>query len=177
VTETGVQNAPKRECERRINESAELVVTDKLLGPVKGDCGCGCGIFGTVRKNGCVRGCGCAKCRGKRNRTKGLAKQRAARKALGVAPSHKFGDANEENWNDVLFQNEVKAGKQCGPAVTAWQRIELQAMSNQIAIGSRKKPVRAVLMPDGWGADGLVIVRLSTWQEIVRPALENTYDN
>ena len=150
----------------------------EILGPTKGDCACGkCGLFGTLRKNpeGHVRGCTCPKCMGQRNRRKGLKKQRDARKALGVAPSHKFGDANEENWQDHLFANEVKAGAQIKPAVTAWQRIELQVQSNQIAVGSLKKPCRAVLMPDGWGKEGLVMVRLSTWQELIRPALDEYY--
>jgi len=143
----------------------------------KADCACGCGLFGTVRKNpaGHIRGCTCPKCRGQRNRRKGLTKQRQARKALGVAPSHKFGDANEENWGDAIFANEVKAGAQIKPAVTAWSRIEAQVLSNQTAIGSIKKPCRAILMPDDWGKEGLVMVRLSTWSELIRPALEEYY--
>lgn len=145
------------------------------VGPVKGDCGCGCGMFGTISGERHVRGCACAKCRGGRNRRKGLIKQREARKALGVAPSHKFGDANEENWNDPIFANEVKAGAQIKAAVTAWTRIEHQVLSNQTAVGSIRKPTRAVLMPDGWGKEGLVMVRLSTWTELVRPALEDYY--
>jgi hypothetical protein len=149
----------------------------ELLGPTKGDCACGCGLFGTLRKRpeGHIRGCNCAKCRGKRNRQKGLTKQREARKALGVAPSHKFGDANEENWQDPLFANEVKSGAQIKAAVTAWTRIEAQVMSNQTAIGSQRKPCRAVLMPDGWGKEGLVMVRLSTWAELIAPAMQVVY--
>lgn len=143
----------------------------------KRDCACGCGLFGTPRKRpeGHIRGCDCPRCRGKRNRQKGLKKQREARKALGVAPSHKFGDANEENWSDAIFQNEVKSGAQIKPAVTAWVRIEAQVQSNQTAVGSLRKPCRAVLMPDGW-SDGLVMVRLSTWRDVVRPALDAYYE-
>lgn len=146
-----------------------------VTGPEKGECPCGCGLFGTVTNSRHVRGCSCPQCRGRRNRRKGLSKQRKARVALGVAPSHKFGDANEERWNDPLFANEVKAGKQIGPAVTAWLRIEAQVQSNQMAVGANRKPCRAVLMPDEWGAEGLVMVRLSTWTELVRPALEDYY--
>lgn len=125
---------------------------------------------------GCTRKVPCRPCLGARNRRKGLRKQREARKALGVAPSHKFGDANEENWSDAMFANEVKSGKQIGPAVTAWARIENQVLDNQADHGSMRKPVRAVLMPDGWPAgEGLVVVRLSTWRELVRPALEGHY--
>lgn len=149
----------------------------------KGDCGgtrerCtldACPLFGTIGRNGRVRGCGDPTARGKRNREKGLAKQRQARKRLGVAPSHKFGDANEERWGDALFANEVKAGVQIQPAVNAWLRIERQVISNEPDHGGQHKPTRAVLMPDGWGRDGLVMVRLSTWEELVAPALDAAY--
>jgi len=143
----------------------------------KADCACGCGLYGTPRKKplGHIRDCACAQCRGKRNRVKGLKKQRDARKRLGVAPSNKFGDSNEENWQDVMFANECKAGKQIQAAVNAWLRIEAQVLSNDTAVGSRHKPCRAILMPDGWGKDGLVMVRLSTWEDLVRPALEGFY--
>lgn len=124
----------------------------------------------------CTRAKPCRPCLGARNRRKGLRRQREARKALGVAPSHKFGDANEENWGDALWANEVKAGKQIGPAVNAWSRIEQQVLSNEADHGSQRKPVRAVLMPDGWpSGEGLVVVRLSAWRELVRPALEAMY--
>lgn len=145
----------------------------------KADCVCGCGLFGTLlkRPEGHVRGCACPRCRGKRNRAKGLSKQREARKRLGVAPSHKFGDANEERWNDQLFANEVKSGAQIKAAVTAWLKIEMQVQSNEAQFGSRRKPCRAVLMPDDWGKEGLVMVRLSTWEELVRPAMEAFYES
>jgi hypothetical protein len=143
--------------------------------PRKGECPCGCDLFGNITNGKHVRGCVCNRCRGARNRRKGLSKQRTARKALGVAPSNKFGDANEENWKDPIFSNEVKAGKQIQPAVTAWLRIEAQVISNQSDYGSLRKPTRAVLMPDGW-SDGLVMVRLSTWSELVAPALQAFYE-
>ena len=142
--------------------------------PRKGDCPCGCGLFGNITNQRHVRGCVCNRCMGARNRRKGLAKQRTARKQLGVQASNKFGDANEENWKGSLFANEVKAGKQIQPAVTAWLRIEAQVMSNQSDFGSLRKPTRAVLMPDGW-SDGLVMVRLSVWAELIAPALEAFY--
>lgn len=141
----------------------------------KGECPCGCDLFGNITNGRHVRGCACKRCMGARNRRKGLNKQRTARKALGVKPSNKFGDANEENWQDSLFANEVKAGKQIQPAVTAWLKIEAQVLSNQSDFGSLRKPTRAVLMPDGW-SDGLVMVKLSVWAELVAPALEAYYD-
>ena len=145
-----------------------------LSGPKKAECGCGCGRYGKPNQWGCVAGCTCKRCTGRRNRRKGLQKQRVARKALGVEPQ-KFGDANEENWADSLFRNEVKAGAQIRPAVTAWLKIETQVDSNRPDFGDDGRPCRAVLMPDGW-SDGLVMVRLSTWRELIRPALEEKYE-
>lgn len=144
-----------------------------LPGPEKADCGCGCGRYGKPNKWGCVRGCDCRRCLGRRNRRKGLAKQRTARKALGVG-SQKFGDANEENWSDDLFRNEVKAGKQVAPATNAWLKIERQVDSNRPDFGDDGRPCRATLMPDGW-SDGLVMVRLSTWERLIRPAMDSHY--
>lgn len=136
------------------------------------------GTLGRPSRDGSrrVKGCADPTARGKRSRTKGLNKQRVARKRLGVAPSHKFGDGNEEHWQDVLFANEVKAGKQIGAAVTAWLRIEAQVRSNEADYGSRRKPTRAILMPDDWGSEGLVMIRLSTWEELVRPAMHEYYE-
>jgi hypothetical protein len=144
---------------------------------VKGECGCGCGRFGTLRKRpeGHVRGCTCPRCTGQRNRRSGLDKQRRARTHLGVAPSHRFGDANEERWNDPLFANEVKSGAQCGPVANAWRRAEAQVIANRPDHGGAHKPTRVTWMPDGWGDRGLVTVTLATWDELVRPALEALY--
>ncbi len=147
----------------------------------KADCGCGCGLFGTLKapnRGGvqCVRGCSsCPSCRGKNNRRKGLRKQTEARKALGVAPT-KFGDSNEERWVDAHFANEVKAGKQVGPVVNWWRRVEAQVLANEADHGDRRRPVRAVAMPEGWPkGEGLVVVRLSTWREQIGPALDEFY--
>jgi len=140
-----------------------------------------CPKFGTLGRpardgNRRVKGCSDPTARGKRSRTKGLSKQRVARKRLGVAPSNKFGDANEENWQDHLFANEVKSGKQVSTVVTAWLRIDAQVRSNESDYGSRRKPTRAILMPDDWGKEGLVIIKLSTWQELVTPAMHEYYE-
>lgn len=143
----------------------------------KGECPCpdlSCTLYGTIRPGKHIRGCKCRSCLGRRNRRSGLKKQREARKALGVAPSHKFGDANEENWHDPLWANEVKSGKQCGPVQNAWLRAEKQILSNRADHGDRRKQARVVWMPEGW-SDGLVCVRLSSWNELVRPALEEFY--
>lgn len=123
---------------------------------------------------GHVRGCPCARCRGKRNRRSGLAKQNVARKRLGI-PGQKFGDANEERWSDNVFANECKSGKQVGPLANWWRKTEGQILANRAEHGDLRKPARCIAMPEGWGDDGLVAVRLSTWDEIVEPALTEFY--
>lgn len=77
---------------------------------MKGDCGCGCGLFGTIRKNGHVRACNCKRCMGARNRRGGLRKQRAAAKALGV-PRSRMNPGNEEFFGGAL-RCEIKSGRQ-----------------------------------------------------------------
>lgn len=157
-------------------------MTDFVVSNLKPDpesCVCGCGLVGVLRtrtwKDGsrCVRGCKCARCRGANNRKKGLAKQNVARKALGV-PASKFGDSNEERWADSYFANETKAGAQVGPVANFWLRVEKQVRANEATFGDDRRPVRAVAMPDGW-SDGLVVVRLSTWRDLIGPALDEFY--
>ena len=122
-----------------------------------------------------MRGCTskCPKCRGRRNRRSGLAKQNVARKALGV-PGSKFGDANEERWQDNMFANEVKSGAQVGPVATFWARTEKQVQQNESDFGSPRLPARVVAMPQGWKG-GIVMVRTETWAELIAPALEEFY--
>jgi hypothetical protein len=31
-------------------------------------------------------------------------------------------------------------------------------------------------MPDDWGKEGLVMIKLSVWEELVRPAMTEYYD-
>lgn len=140
--------------------------------------GCGiesCTAVGQPTKNGHVRGCTtkCAKCRGRRNRKGGLRKQNEARKALGI-PVGKFGASNEETWSDNVWSNECKSGAQVGPVATFFRKVEKQVRANESDYGDRRRPVRAIAMPEG-ESDGLVVVRLSAWNELVRPALDEFY--
>ena len=126
----------------------------------KQDCACGCGLFGTPlkRPEGHIRGCACAKCRGKRNRAKGDAKARKARKALGIAGVN---SRHEEVWGGAL-RVEVKAGAQIKPVVTAFLRCEIQSEQHR-PIGDTR-PFAMVAMPDGW-SDGLIVMRLSQFAQ------------
>jgi hypothetical protein len=129
-----------------------------LVGGVKADCVCGCGLFGTPRKRplGHIRGCECAKCRGKRNRSKGDSKARVARKQLGIGGVN---SRHEELWGgDVRV--EIKAGAQIKPVLTAFLRCEMQSEAAR-PVGDHR-PFMLVAMPDGM-KDGLVVMWLSDY--------------
>lgn len=139
------------------------------MNQLKPECPCGCGHFGNITKSGHSHGCKCRSCVGRRSRTGGLAKQRKAKKLLGV-PSNRFHgqDGNEENWRGA-FRVEVKAGKQVGHA--AWFfRAEAQSDANK-AIGD-PRPFIFVAMPEGMGSEGFVTMRLSTWRDVIVPLME-----
>jgi hypothetical protein len=129
-----------------------------LVGGVKADCVCGCGLFGTPRKRpaGHIRGCECAKCLGKRNRSKGDSKARVARKQLGIGGVN---SRHEELWGgDVRV--EIKAGAQIKPVLTAFLRCEMQSEAAR-PVGDHR-PFMLVAMPDGM-KDGLVVMWLSDY--------------
>jgi hypothetical protein len=133
-----------------------------------------CPVFGTPLKKTFkdgkqrIKGCKDAAARGSTSRRKGLSKQRVARKALGVAPSHKFGDANEENWCDPYFSTEVKSGAQVRTVFTFWNKCKAQIDSGQPDFGAQSKIPRVVAMPEGT-SDGIVLMRLSDWEKFIKP--------
>jgi hypothetical protein len=111
------------------------------------------------------RGCACRSCIGRRNRRKGLRKQRIARKVLGVPDARFHGQlANEENWR-ANWRVEVKSGAQVGPIATRFLAAERQADANK-AIGD-PRPFMMVAMPDDWGSEGIVLIRLSDLRGIL----------
>ena len=133
-----------------------------LPGPPKAECACGCGLFGTPKKNGHIsRHCRCPSCQGRRNRTFGRRKQTKVRKQFGIAgPS--LGADHEENWRGAV-RVEVKSGAQVRPAWTAYSRMEDQSEASR-PIGDLR-PFVGVAMVDGI-TDGVVMVRLSRLYEV-----------
>lgn len=142
-------------------------VTPRLKDNV-GECQCGCGAFGTLKKpwaNGrrCVaRDCRCPRCIGKRNKTLGQRKQAKAVSALGV-PRSSLHPGHEEFLPGTL-RIEVKAGAQVRPMFTAYARMEAQSEA-QRPFGDHR-PFVAVAMPEGT-SDGLVCFRLSNLADVV----------
>lgn len=117
-----------------------------------------------------VRSCGDPVARGARNRRKGKTKQRAARRQVGVEDSPVPNSlADEESWTGP-FLVEVKAGQQVKALTTRFVKAEDQANASRSASDSR--PFALVAMPDGWGSEGIVAMRLSDFEKLVLPALE-----
>lgn len=120
-----------------------------------------------VGAEGCTRDRPCPSCRGRRNRNQGLAKQRVARKQLGVPPT-RFKDSNEESWR-WQFRCEVKSGQIVKALTSRFLAAEKQAETSR-AVGD-PRPFMFCAMPVGM-SDGLVCVRLSVWRSAVAPYLE-----
>ena len=148
-------------------------MSENLLKP-KADCegnrdrctNASCPLFGTLGTAGRdgkrrVKGCGDPVARGKRNRAKGDAKARRARKALGISGAN---TRHEEHWGGA-FRVEVKAGKQIEPIWTRFLRAETQ--SEQARPVGDPRPFLMVAMPDG-SNDGLVVGRLSDLGALLR---------
>ena len=143
-------------------------MTDERKGECQGDrdrCSLdNCPLFGTLgrpdRKNvRRIRGCADPAARGRRNRTKGDAKARRARKKLGLG-GHLT--RHEENWGGY-FRTEVKAGAQVGPIATRFQTAKAQSDAAK-ALGDIR-PFIMVAMPDGT-TDGIVLMSLSEFADI-----------
>lgn len=124
----------------------------------------GCPLFGALGKEGRdgsrrVRNCGDPTARGKRNRSKGDAKARRARKKLGLG-GHLT--RHEENWGG-RFRTEIKAGAQVGPIHTRFQAAKAQSDAAK-SLGDIR-PFVMVAMPDGT-SEGIVLMTLTEFAEI-----------
>jgi hypothetical protein len=121
------------------------------------------GVLGRVGRDGKrrVAKCGDPAARGKRNRAKGDAKARRARKTLGIGGAN---TRHEEHWGGA-FRVEVKAGKQIAPIWTRYLLAEQQSEQAR-AIGD-PRPFIMVAMPDNT-TDGLIIGRLSSLGALLR---------
>lgn len=126
----------------------------------------GCPKFGTLGRAGRdgkrrIRGCGDPAARGKRNRAKGDSKARKARKRLGIGGAN---TRHEELWGGAL-RVEIKAGAQIEPIATRFRAAEAQ--SNAAKSLGDIRPFVFVAMPDEWGSEGLVIMRLSEFADLI----------
>lgn len=149
--------------------------TDGSLLKDKGECGCGCGQYGTLKKPNragvrCViRTCKCRSCRGRADRRTGKKKQGTAARRLGI-PTNGIETGHEEHYAGAL-RIEVKSGdREAGPVWTRYAACEAQSEAAR-PIGDHR-PFAAVFMPKGQ-SEGLVVVRLSKVNEFAAALVEN----
>jgi hypothetical protein len=149
-------------------------VTDERKGECQGDrdrCSLdNCPLFGTLgrpdRKNvRRIRGCADPAARGRRNRTKGDAKARRARKKLGLG-GHLT--RHEEAWSGSV-RTEVKAGLQVGPIATRFHAAKAQSDAAK-ALGDIR-PFVMVAMPEGT-SKGIILMDLDEFSELLMLAQE-----
>lgn len=74
---------------------------------------------------------------------------------------------NEENWRGSL-RYEVKSGQQVKAIASKYLAAENQSARSK-AVGDLR-PFAFIAMPDGWGSEGLVVVRKSVFQALLRTA-------
>lgn len=77
-------------------------------------------------------------------------------------------NGNEENWRGP-FRAEVKSGAQAGPVATRFLAAESQSEVTR-PIGDTR-PFVFVAMPNGWGDEGLVVVRVSKLADLIEAAV------
>lgn len=122
------------------------------------------GLLGKVGRDGKrrVKGCGDPVARGKRNRSKGDAKARRARKKLGLFATGKAGSRHEEHWVGA-FRVESKAGAQVSPIATRFFAAKAQSDASK-AIGDIR-PFVMIAMPDGT-SEGICLMTLTEFAEL-----------
>ncbi len=114
-----------------------------------GECGCGCGSYGSLKKpwrdgSRCVaRKCRCKRCLGAQNRKRGDAKASKVRKRLGLVGA---GTRHEELWGGPV-RVESKSGAQARPPVTA--HLKAKAQSEQARSLGDTRPFMGAFTPDG----------------------------
>lgn len=97
-----------------------------------GDCGCGCGLYGRLKKPNkagvrCVANrCKCKSCQGRKNRNNGHKKQNKGARALGLVTS-KFAPSDEENLGGHLRFEHKSGAHDAGPIRTRYEACRAQS--------------------------------------------------
>jgi hypothetical protein len=94
-----------------------------------------------------------------------MRKQRQARKGLVPDPLWHSELAHEENWRGN-FRFEVKSGNQVKGVASRYLAAENQSLMAK-PFGDLR-PFAFIAMPDGWGSEGLVVVRKSVFAALLR---------
>ncbi len=135
-------------------------------GPDYGDCGCGCGEYGALKKpwrddTRCVaRKCKCKRCVGKNNRRKGDSKANRARPLMRLSGPN---TRHEEHLRGPVL-TESKAGRQVGPIWTRFRDARAQAEASR-AVGDHR-PFVMLAHPDDT-SEFLIIASSKDWENVV----------
>lgn len=135
------------------------------LKPDPQPCACGCGLYGSAKKDGHIkRLCRCPRCIGGNNRRRGVKRQREFQKIAGIKQAAFRGaNGNEESWRDY-WRWEHKDGAQVRPVVTAYDRCKAQSAVNH-AYGDPRPFALGVSV----GNRRLVVVEAEDWAKHVAP--------
>jgi hypothetical protein len=142
-------------------------------------CVCGCNAVGRPLANGHIArrcpadGSVCRSCQGRKNKRGGHDKQRIARRALGVPDAKNVSALTNEEWFRGTIRTEIKSGAQCRPVAIRFLLSEKQSEAAR-PIGDLR-PFVACFMPDGWGHEGLLVVRLSNLPAAVESLYEQLF--
>jgi hypothetical protein len=135
----------------------------------KADCPCGCGLYGTVRSSGCVKGCTCRRCKGRNSKRNGQRQQARAFTALG-RPTSQLHPGHEESITGAL-RLEVKATKaEASVVLTAFDRMRAQSEAAR-PIGDNRPFVGVAMDPAGRNR-GVVLIELDDLAEAVAALVE-----
>lgn len=142
-------------------------MAELMQGPTKDSCGCGCDLFGTLKKPNragvrCVRGCRCKSCLGRRSRREGQRRQRRAQKVLNIEGTA-LGANHEENWRGAV-RVEVKSQGFAKPVLTKYALMAAQSEASR-PIGDNR-PFVAIVEPPGV-TFGIVMFRTDKIEETV----------
>lgn len=105
---------------------------------------------------------------GRRSRSKGQTKQRMIRRFLerifnSPPPPGMAKLGHEENWTHLPVNVQVKAGKQTHPAANVYVNTRTV---NQIQLAGDARPYMVVLVPDGWGQRGIIMITTDDFEAL-----------
>lgn len=120
--------------------------------------------------------CPCPSCRGRRSRGKGKRGERKARrgveKAIGVRLVTNLAQAavGEEAFSGPVRLEIKSGGRFANPVGLRFQKMEAQSDGGK-ATGD-PRPFMGVVIPDDWGEDGVVLIRLTKLREVLEALSE-----
>lgn len=149
-----------------------------LPGPQKGDCPCGCGLFGTVRKKKMADGlnhvarCQCKRCAGSRYGKNANRRENRIAKDTGGSREPLSGALSGIDGSSGLWVWEETSNRQIVATIERWWHSK--GVRDKCArLMNRSGAARCLIL--SWGArlkPQLVVIPYEDWASMVRPADE-----